>query len=36
MLRALDQAPRTVVARGVVSALMLHAVVFVIAFAVTR
>ena len=35
MIRAFDQAPRSQIARGLVSALMLHAAVFVIAFAVT-
>ena len=36
MIRAFDQAPQSEIRRGVVSALMLHAVVFVIAFAVTQ
>ena len=36
MIRALDQAPRPEVARGIVAGMLVHALVFVLAFASTR
>ena len=36
MIRALDQAPRGTIARGVIVGVVLHAFVFVVAFASTR
>ena len=36
MIRAIDQAPRAQIARGVVVGAVIHAVVFVVAFATTR
>ncbi|HJU41318.1 MAG TPA: HXXEE domain-containing protein [Vicinamibacterales bacterium] len=36
MIRALDQAPRDQAARGVVAGVLVHAVVFIIAYASTR
>jgi hypothetical protein len=36
MIRALDQAPRSHVARGIMCGFSLHALVFVVAFIATR
>lgn len=36
MIRALDQAPRPQLTRGIVTGLLLHALVFVVAFALAR